>query len=91
LIDHVSPGQSPKSIALRRTVKTEFSKHHDETDPHRIDELKGNAVRALSNYLIATSAPKDPKLSSAMKDFHGRSVEKAKKQQQQQQEEDSKR
>jgi len=43
-----------------------------------LDSRKANAVRALSNYMLAVAAPKDDKLKSSMKDFHGRSVEQAK-------------
>lgn len=32
------------------------------TDPEKIDSLKGNAVRALTNYLMMESSIKDPKL-----------------------------
>jgi hypothetical protein len=66
----------PKSIALTTTVRTEFRTHR--SDQIEIDNAKANAVRALSNYLLATSARKDPKLNNAMKDFHGRSVKEAK-------------
>jgi hypothetical protein len=79
LIHHVAPGRtSAKSVALRKTVRNEFSKHREETKPEQIEAFKGNAIRALSNYLLAMQAPKDPKMASAMKDYHGRSVKEAK-------------
>ena len=79
LVRHIAPGAtSAKAVALRQTVRGEFRKHAQETDPETITNLKANAVRALSNYLLAVSAPKDPRVSSAAKDFHGRSVTEAK-------------
>jgi Complex 1 protein (LYR family) len=79
LIRHVAPGQvSPKSLALRRTVRSEFEKYRGESDVATIENAKLNAVRALSNYMLATAAPKDPRAKQAIKDFHGRSVQAAK-------------
>ena len=77
LVKHVAPGQSAKSLALRQTVRTEFAKNRLETDPARIEGLKANAVRALSNYMLAMNAAKDPKVAAAMENFHGRSVQQA--------------
>jgi len=48
-------------------------------DPDVIETYKLDAVRALSNYLLATSALKDPKVASAMKDFHKRSIPEGRK------------
>lgn len=70
-------------MALRRTVRSEFRKHAAETDKDKVTALKANAVRALSNYLLAVSAPKDAQLSQSAKDFHGRSVNQAQQQQEQ--------
>jgi len=83
----VAPGgpANAKSAALRRTVRTEFEKSRGETDPAEIERLKSNAVRALSNYLLATSARNDPKVGAAMKTFHDKSVRHAKDARQQQQ------
>ena len=64
-------------MALRKTVRNEFRKNAAETDPDKITNLKAHAVRALSNYLLAVAAPKDPRLNSSAKEFHGRSVKEA--------------
>ncbi|GKY91167.1 hypothetical protein MPSEU_000089500 [Mayamaea pseudoterrestris] len=90
LIKHVSPGAaSPKSMALRSTVRSEFRKPY--ASPKQIEAAKQNAVRALANYLLATAAPKDPNgVGGAMKDFYKRSAKEAKQEQvrnQQQQQE----
>lgn len=83
LVRHVAPGQSSaKSIALRRTVRTEFIKHRHEQNQERIQALQANAIRALSNYMLAMHAIKDPKVAGAAQDFHGRSVKQANKEQQ---------
>lgn len=74
----MAPGAtSAKAVALRQTVRGEFRRNAGETDPDKITNLKSNAVRALSNYLLAVSAPKDPHLQSSAKEFHGRSVQQA--------------
>ena len=78
LVRHVAPGAtSAKAVALRQTVRNEFRKNAGQTDPDKITSLKANAVRALSNYLLAVSAPKDKHLQSSAKEFHGRSVQEA--------------
>lgn len=78
LVRHIAPGAtSAKAVALQHTVRTEFKKNAKETDPDKITDMKASAVRALSNYLLTASVPKDPQLRSSAKDFHGRSVEEA--------------
>ena len=77
LIRHVAPPGSTKNAAVKKVVKAEFSRHLDETNPDRLEALKANAIRALSNYMLATQAPNDPKVAAAAKDFHGRSVHQA--------------
>mmetsp|Transcript_6897 Transcript_6897/g.14080 ORF Transcript_6897/g.14080 Transcript_6897/m.14080 type:complete len:121 (-) Transcript_6897:436-798(-) len=78
LIRHIAPGEtSAKAVALRSMVRSEFRKPIIAAQQD-LDSRKANAVRALSNYMLAVAAPKDDKLKSSMKDFHGRSVEQAK-------------
>ena len=82
LVNHIAPGRaSPKNAALRATVRSEFRKNRSLTVAEDIENAKASAVRALSNYMLAVSAPKDAKLASSMKDFHGRSVRQAKEEQ----------
>jgi len=66
LVRHIAPGHSPKSVALSHMVKGEFRKGRDEKDPQKIEALKANAVRALSNYMLFESGAKDAKMSKAM-------------------------
>lgn len=81
LIRHVAPGTaSPKSKALRATVRGEFKHNMHLRDPGEIEAAQASAVRALSNYLLATSAPNDAKLRTAAQDYHSRSVREAKAQ-----------
>jgi len=61
LIRHVAPGRSAKALALRKTVRTEFSKRRDLADEKEVEQSKEAAVRALSNYLLMVS--KDPALT----------------------------
>jgi len=69
-VRHIAPGHSPKSTALRTTVRTQFEKHRNETDPTIIEAQKANAVRALANYMLFESGAKDKQLSKAMTQFH---------------------
>ena len=55
-------GRSAKGDALRNMLRAEFRKHASETDETRINELKQNAIRGLSNYLIYANAQKDPRI-----------------------------
>ena len=57
-------GRSAKGIALRSTIKAEFIKNKNETNPNAIAEQKNAAMRALSNYLVYASSAKDERLSS---------------------------
>jgi hypothetical protein len=71
----MAPGYSPKARALRQTVRSQFDANRQETDPVKLENLKANAVRALSNYMLYQSAQKDTQLQQAMKD----QVDKVKK------------
>lgn len=68
LVRHLAPGYSPKARALRHTVRSQFDAHRQETDPVKVENLKANAVRALSNYMLYQSAQKDTQLQQAMKE-----------------------
>mmetsp|Transcript_10965 Transcript_10965/g.15959 ORF Transcript_10965/g.15959 Transcript_10965/m.15959 type:complete len:106 (-) Transcript_10965:96-413(-) len=70
LVRHIAPGNSPKGIALRTTVKAEFGKHKGVKDEAQIEVLKAGAIRALSNYMLYESGAKDEKLGSAMNKFN---------------------
>mmetsp|Transcript_9891 Transcript_9891/g.19904 ORF Transcript_9891/g.19904 Transcript_9891/m.19904 type:complete len:109 (-) Transcript_9891:1631-1957(-) len=67
LIRHIAPGHSPKSMALKSMVRTEFMKSVEEKDEAKIEVLKAGAIRALSNYMLYESGAKDEKLRGAMK------------------------
>ena len=43
------------NFVLGQLEENEFEKHRDETDKDTIEQLKSDAVRGLSNYLIAVS------------------------------------
>jgi len=70
LINHIAPGTSPKAMALRTLVQSEFQKSKDINDDQQIEALKSNAIRALSNYMLYESASKDSNLGSAMNKFN---------------------
>ncbi|KAL7570880.1 hypothetical protein ACA910_018943 [Epithemia clementina (nom. ined.)] len=86
LVRHVAPGQTAgKALALRSMVRSEFRKPLGDNAQEVLESRKANAIRALSNYMLTVAAPKDEKLKTVMKSFHGRSVQQAKQTQQQQQ------
>ena len=66
MVRHVAPGSSSKATALRQTVRQQFKLHDREEDPTKIETLKSNAIRALSNYMLYQSAQKDTHLQKAM-------------------------
>ena len=82
LVAHVAPGVSPKNIALRSMIRTEFDKSRNLTpdkDQEKIESLKANAVRALSNYMLIQGGIQDKnkggKLGAAMDSYHERNVD----------------
>ncbi|KAL3794062.1 hypothetical protein HJC23_008950 [Cyclotella cryptica] len=84
LVSHIAPGTtSPKSRALRTMIRTEFDKSRtlspdSHADAIKIEGLKANAVRALSNYMLYEGGIQDRgkggKLGMAMDNFHERSL-----------------
>jgi hypothetical protein len=54
LIDYMA-GKSRKSDRLREIIRGEFEKNSTETDPQKIEQLKGSAVQGLANYLTIES------------------------------------
>ncbi|CAN0051491.1 unnamed protein product [Heterosigma akashiwo] len=65
LVQHIA-GKSKKGDNIRRIVGGEFRKNKDEKDEAKIEALKANAVRALSNYLVLESGMKDAQLKTRM-------------------------
>ncbi|KAL7545942.1 hypothetical protein ACHAWF_009292 [Thalassiosira exigua] len=83
LVRHVAPGSSPKSVALRTMIRSEFDKSRslspsNPSDAEAIEKRKGDAVRALSNYMLyeggVADKTKGGKLGRAMDRYHERSV-----------------
>ncbi|POM79750.1 mitochondrial protein [Phytophthora palmivora] len=65
LAKHIG-GNSKKGQAIKELVRREFEKGRSETDPEKIEALKANAVRGLSNYLMLANSSKDQRLHDAM-------------------------
>lgn len=74
LVKHIAPGSSPKGVALRNTVRSEFWKNKDVQNEAQIETLKAGAIRALSNYMLFESGAKDKKLGSAMNNFNDKTI-----------------
>ncbi|TMW69321.1 hypothetical protein Poli38472_001477 [Pythium oligandrum] len=66
LAKHIG-GTSKKGQAIKELIRREFEKGRHETDPEKIEVLKANAVRGLSNYLMMANSSKDKNLQAAMK------------------------
>ncbi|GLE02067.1 hypothetical protein PINS_up010905 [Pythium insidiosum] len=66
LAKHIG-GNSKKGQAIKSLIRREFEKGRSETDPEKIEALKANAVRGLSNYLVMANSSKDKNLQQAMK------------------------
>ena len=73
LVNHIA-GRSTKGASLRRIVLSEFRKNAD-VKGDKVEQLKGNAVRALSNYLVMNSMSKDNNLNQVAKNFSRRETE----------------
>lgn len=84
LVWYVAPGSSSKNKALSQIVRQEFAKNSAVTDEAQIQALQANAIRALSNYLVFSSAGSDPKVKQAVQNFHDRHVQTARDHQRQQ-------
>ncbi|KAG7397489.1 hypothetical protein PHYBOEH_000641 [Phytophthora boehmeriae] len=65
LAKHIG-GSSKKGLAIKQLVRREFEKGRHETDPEKIEALKANAIRGLSNYLMLANSSKDQRLQDAM-------------------------
>ncbi|CAI5716715.1 unnamed protein product [Hyaloperonospora brassicae] len=65
LAKHIG-GTSKKGQAIKELVRREFDKGRSETDPEKIEALKANAIRGLSNYLMLANSSKDQRLHDAM-------------------------
>ena len=73
LVKHVA-GNSKKAVSLKVIVGKEFRKNAAIKDPAVIDALKGNAVRALANFLMMESAAKDEKFKNRITKFAANEV-----------------
>ena len=79
LVNHVAGGRtSAKGVALRKIVASEFRKNSEVKDEQAIEALRGNAVRALSNYLMLQSLGKDDNLSKVAQNFKDKEQQQAK-------------
>ena len=50
-------------------IKSEFSRNRNVTDPDMIENLKGNAIRGLSGYLMMESSNKDKRFQNRANEF----------------------
>ena len=71
LITHISPGHTPKSLALRSTVRLQFTLHKDVTGLE-LEDKKASAVRALANYMLVEGVGQDEGLKKRSEEFFER-------------------
>ena len=74
LIRHIAPGHSPKGIALKTMLRSEFVKNSTLKSSDEIENAKNSAVRALSNYMLYESGSKDNKLKKSMDRFNNETL-----------------
>jgi len=77
LVNHVAGKNGAKSVNIKRIVRGEFSKNKEVSDAATIDALRGNAVRALSNYLMLSSLSKDKTFKEGANAFNSRELDLA--------------
>jgi hypothetical protein len=73
LVNHIA-GKSAKGDNLRKIVGNEFRKNAGLKDPDQIASHKGNAMRALSNYLMLESLSKDKKFKEKASSYNDREL-----------------
>ena len=73
LVNHVG-GNSSKGKQLRKLVKNEFLRNKNETNEEKLNSLKNNAIRALTNYLMMESSMKDQRLKEKANAFKNDAV-----------------
>ena len=54
LIEHMA-GRSAKAQTIKGILRGEFAKNRNETDPVKIEELRGSVMQGLANYLTVES------------------------------------
>ena len=57
-------GNSAKGNHLRAVVRGEFKRNKDEEDPDKVAQLKTDAIRGLTNYLVYQASEKDDRLKT---------------------------
>ena len=63
LVKHMA-GNSAKGNHLRAVVRGEFKRNKDEEDPDKVAQLKTDAIRGLTNYLVYQASEKDDRLKA---------------------------
>ncbi|GMH57638.1 hypothetical protein TrRE_jg5400, partial [Triparma retinervis] len=70
LISHIAPGSTPKSQALRLSLRSQFSANKGLTDPIEVENAKAAAVRGLANYMVMEAGGRENTLGKAMNKFN---------------------
>ena len=59
LVKHIAPGSSPKNVALKAMIRTQFHSNKNLEDETAVENAKGAAIRGLANYMVLAASLKD--------------------------------
>ena len=76
LVNHIA-GKSSKGANLKKIVVSEFRRNAGLKEQDQIDATKGNAMRALSNYLMLQSLSKDKNFKDKASSYNQRELQTA--------------
>ena len=68
LAHHIG-SNSAKGRMIKAGIRRSFKANKDVKDHEEIEKLKGDAIRALANYVLAESSIKDGRLKDSMAKF----------------------
>lgn len=68
LAHHIG-SNSAKGRAIKAGIRSSFKAHRGVEDPAEVERLKGTAIRALANYVLAESSLKDDRMKGSVTKF----------------------
>jgi hypothetical protein len=55
--------QTTKAKNIRTVLRSQFELNRDCEDPEKLEDLKGNAIRGIANYITITNSSRDKRLN----------------------------
>ena len=68
LAHHIG-SNSAKGRAIKAGIRSSFKANKGVEDPAEVERLKGTAIRALANYVLAESSLKDRRMKESVAKF----------------------